>query len=174
MADLRASVTLAREKQDPFQTAAALQLLAATQAEVGESTEACGHIDEIVELITAHGVHGATATLALEAEKLGTVDRLREAVVRSPGPNVAWKDVATRILDGDLLGAAARYAAMPNPTLQAETRLHAGERLLDSGDLERGASEIQKALEFHRSVDAAHYIRRAEEALGRERYSDSA
>jgi tetratricopeptide (TPR) repeat protein len=174
MADLRASVALAREKQDPFQTAAALQLLAATQAELGESTEACGHIDEIVELITAHGVHGATATFALEADKLGTVERLREAVERSPGSNVAWKDAATRILDGDLLGAAARYAAMPNPTLQAETRLHAGERLLDSGDHERGAAEIQKALKFHRSVAAAHYVRRAEEALGRERYSDSA
>jgi hypothetical protein len=45
---------------------------------------------------------------------------------------------------------------MPNPTLEAEARLRAGERLLELGGHEDGEAELRKALAYHRSVGATY------------------
>jgi tetratricopeptide (TPR) repeat protein len=173
--DHLASVRLAREKQDPLQLAAALALRAGLHVERDELAEARQLVGEVVDLVRAHGVHGAIASLALVADELGITEELRTAVEESPGPpSVPWRTVLVLILEGDLRRAADIYATMPNPTLEASTRLHAGERLLELGYREQGEAELRRALAFHRSVDATHYVRRAQELLGREAYSDSA
>ena len=169
------AVTLARQKEDPLQLAGALALLAGLHTERAELAEAKQLVGEIVALVRTHGVHGAIAALALGARQLDVVEKLRAAVEESPGPqDVPWRTVLLLILDDDLRGAADVYASMPNPNLEANTRLHAGQRLLELGRREEGEAEVRKALAFHRSVAATYYVRRAKHLLGLEAYSDSA
>jgi class 3 adenylate cyclase/tetratricopeptide (TPR) repeat protein len=173
--DHLAAVRLVREKQDPLQVAGALALLAGLYVERKELAEARQLVDEVVALVRMHGVHGAIASLALAANELDVTEELRTAVEESPGPqSVPWRTVLVLILEGDLRGAADVYATMPNPALEAKTRLHAGERLLALGEREQGEAELRRALAFHRGVAATPYVRRAEELLGLEAYSDSA
>ena len=130
---------------------------------------------EVVDGVRGHGVHGAITELALVADRLGVVEELQGAVEQGPGPqDIPWRTVLRLILDGGFRQAADVYASMPNPTLEALTRLHAGERLLELGRQEEGEVELRRALAFHRSVDASHYVRRAEELIGADAYSDSA
>jgi hypothetical protein len=58
-------------------------------------------------------------------------------------------------------------------TFEARHRLHAGERLLASGQRATGDVELQKVLDFYRSVGATAFVERAE-ALLAEAQRDSA
>jgi hypothetical protein len=62
---------------------------------------------------------------------------------------------------------------MGSPTIEADLRLRAGERLLQAGRQLEGEAELRKAIEFHTRVGATHYVHRAEGALA-ESQSDSA
>ena len=93
-------------------------------------------------------------------------DELRAAIEKAPGPEFrGWQDAFLLVLAGDLRGAADRFAAMGNATFEARQRLHAGERLLTSGQRAASAVELQKALDFYRSVDATLFVERGEALL---------
>jgi class 3 adenylate cyclase/tetratricopeptide (TPR) repeat protein len=175
VADQLAAVALTREKQDPLQLAATLAQCAAAHAERGEFAEGRTLVEEIIDLVRTHGLHGGITAAALHAERLGVTDELRAAVEAAPGPRaIPWREVLRLVLAGDLRAAADIFAAMPNPTFEAEVRLHAGERLADLGRREDAEAELRKALAFYRSVDARSHVRRIEERLGVTAYSDSA
>jgi class 3 adenylate cyclase len=168
LSDHLRSEALTREKQDPFQVAGALALRAALHVECEELDAARGLIGEITDLVRAHGVTGALGPLALVADRLGVVDELRRAVEHAAGPqNVPWRTTLLLILDEDLRGAAEIYAAMPNPNMEAESRLEAGERLIAAGERDAGEAELRKAIDFYTSVDATHYVARGESLLAR-------
>jgi 16S rRNA G966 N2-methylase RsmD len=54
------------------------------------------------------------------------------------------------------------YAGFGAPTLEAEARLCAAEELIESGRRAAGEAELQKALDFYRSVGAPYYVERGE------------
>jgi len=78
------------------------------------------------------------------------------------------------VLAGDLRGAADRFAAMGNATFEARQRLHAGERLLASGQRAAGEIELQRALAFYGEVGATFFVERAEKLLTAAGLSSSA
>jgi hypothetical protein len=68
---------------------------------------------------------------------------------------------------------AELYVSFGAPTFAALTRLVAGESLIAAGQQRDGAAQLERAVEFFRSVDAVVFARRGE-ALLAEAYSDSA
>jgi tetratricopeptide (TPR) repeat protein len=163
LADRLRAVDRARENADTFQLIGALALLSASYCERGEPSQAAAHVNELVTLIKEHGVHGALGPVVTYASELGVTDELRAAVQEAPGPRaMRWRQVILLGLDGDFAAAAAIYAEMGNPTLEARARLDAGALLIEQGDREAGEAELRKALAFYRSVDAAHFVEKAE------------
>jgi hypothetical protein len=123
-------------------------------------------LEEVVDLTREHGMTSGLATCGLFADELGITDKLRAAIEKAPGPEFrGWQDAFLLVLAGDLCGAADRFAAMGNATFEARQRLHAGERLLTFGQRAAGDVELQKALDFYRSVGATLFVERGEALL---------
>ena len=165
-ADHLRGVTHAREKQDPVQLCGTLALYAATLAESGSLDEARELALEVIAITTETHFHGYVAYLGPHASVLGIRDELRAAVENAPAPLLpAWRNAVLLAMEDDLRDAAAALGVMGSPTIEAEMRLCAGERLLRSGRQVEGEAELRKAIEFHTQVGATHYVRRAEAAL---------
>jgi hypothetical protein len=166
LADHLRGVEVAREIQNPVYLAETLANCAATHAGRGERDQALVMLHEVVSLTREHGMCSGLAICGVFADELGMTDELRAAIEKAPGPEFrGWQDAFLLVLAGDLRGAADRFAAMGNATFEARQRLHAGERLLTSGQRATGDVELQKALDFYRSVGATSFVERAEALL---------
>jgi len=166
LADHRCGLELARATGDRGELVGASSLLAATHAEQGELEAASALVAEVIPALREHGFHGAVGAVAPFAEQLGVAHELRTAIEEAPGARASrWREVTLLALDGNLRGAADLYADSGNPTLEAEARLHAGERLLEQGLHGEGEAELEKALAFYRSVEATYYVEKAETLL---------
>jgi len=158
------AVALARESGDLAQLVAALALCSATYAERGEHDEAAALLEELLPVLRRHGPHGALSRVAHFADQFGVVDELRE-VLEENTHDLPWIRAALLALNGDLRAAADVFAEMGNLTLEAEQRLHAGERSIERGRRSEGEAELRRALAFYRSVEATRYVDRAEALL---------
>jgi tetratricopeptide (TPR) repeat protein len=166
LADRLRAVDHARETMNAVGLIGALGLLATTYCELGRLEAARAHVEELTGLIREHGVHGALGPFITYAGQLGVLEELRVAIEESPGTRAPrFREAVVLGLHGDFVAAAALYADMGNPTLEAQALLDAAEQHIREGDVERARAELEKALEFHRSVDATLYIDRAERLL---------
>ena len=166
LADHLRGVEVAREIQNPVYLAETLANCAATLAGQGDRDRALVMLHEVVGLTREHGMCSGLAICGLFADELGMADELGAAIEKAPGAEFrGWQDVFLLVLAGDLRAAAERFAAMGNATFEARQRLHAGERLLASGQRAAGDVELQKALAFYRSVGATFFVERAEALL---------
>jgi class 3 adenylate cyclase/tetratricopeptide (TPR) repeat protein len=166
LADHLRGVEVAREIQNPVYLAETLANCAATLAGQGERDQALVMLHEVVGLTREHGMCSGLAICGVFADELGVTDELGAAIEKAPGAEFrGWQDVFLLVLAGDLRAAADRFAAMGNATFEARQRLHAGERLLASGQRVAGDVELQKALAFYRSVGATFFVERAEAVL---------
>jgi tetratricopeptide (TPR) repeat protein len=166
LADHLRGIEVAREIQNPVYLAETLAHCAATLAGRGERDQALVMLHEVMDLTREHGMCSGLAICGLFADELGITDELRAAIEKAPGPEFrGWQKAFLLVLAGDLRGAADRFAAMGNTTFEARQRLHAGERLVASGQRAAGDVQLQKALAFYRSVGATYFIRRAEVLL---------
>jgi tetratricopeptide (TPR) repeat protein len=166
LADHLRGVEVAREIQNPVYLAETLSNCAATYAGRGDREQAIGMLRELVDLTREHGMCSGLAICGVFADELGMTAELRAAVEKAPGPEFrGWQDAFLLVLAGDLRGAADRFAAMGNATFEARQRLHAGERLLASGQRAAGEVELQRALAFYRAVGATFFVERAEKLL---------
>ena len=80
-------------------------------------------------------------------------------------PVTPWFDVARAVATGDFAVSAQIAAEMGAPAVEAYAGLRAGEALLAAGGGPEALAQLEKALEFYRSVGAAHYVRQAEALL---------
>jgi hypothetical protein len=159
-------VEVARTIQNPIYLAETLANCAATLAGREEREQALVMLYEVVDLTREHGMSSGLAICGLFADELGITDELRAAIEKAPGPEFrGWQDAFLLVLAGNLRGAADRFAAMGNATFEARQRLQAGERLLTSGQRAAGDVELQKALDFYRSVGATSFVERGEALL---------
>jgi class 3 adenylate cyclase/tetratricopeptide (TPR) repeat protein len=166
LADHLRGVEVAREIQNPVYLAETLANCAATLAGRGEREQALVMLREVVDLTREHGMCSGLAICGVFADELGITDELRAAIETAPGPEFrGWQDAFLLVLAGDLRGAADRFAVMGNAAFEARQRLHAGERLLMSGQRPAGDAELQKALDFYRSVGAMLFVERGEALL---------
>ena len=128
---------------------------------------------EALALTRAH-VHLATmlGQVDIVAAELGIQDEIREAVQLAPeGP---WKDVALYGAAGEFQRCADLFAEWGARSLEAEARLFGGEQLIAAGRRREGEAQIERALEFYRSVGAASFVQRGDALLAQSAYSDSA
>jgi class 3 adenylate cyclase/tetratricopeptide (TPR) repeat protein len=166
LADHLRSVQIAREIQNPIYLAETLTNCAATLAGQGEREQALVMLREVVDVTCEHGMCSGLAICGVFADELGITDSLRAAVEQAPGPEFrGWQDAFLLVLAGDLRSAADRFAAMGNTAFEARQRLHAGERLLALGQRAAGDVELEKALDFYRSVGATLFVERAKALL---------
>jgi len=130
-----------------------------------------GRIDE-AQALAAEGLELAgehleyasmLGQLTSVARQLGLRQRVRELVEQTP--ESPWKDAAMAGAEGDFNRAADVFAAMGATTLEADARLCAAEELIDAGRRAEGEDQLQKALDFYRTVGATRYIQEGEALL---------
>jgi class 3 adenylate cyclase/tetratricopeptide (TPR) repeat protein len=90
---------------------------------------------------------------------------VREILANGPYPR--WKELGFACLDRDFVRAADMWAEAGSPTSEARLRLRAAEELIEAGRRAEGAEQLEKALDFYRSVGATFYINRAEQLLAK-------
>jgi len=149
--DYHQALELARQIKDPQTLLPAL---------LG-SARALALIGRIVREHVGHAPRLAPFTPA--ARQLGLSEEVRALV--EGAPESPWKDVALAGASGDFSRAADLYAVMGSPTLEAEARLCAAEALIQAGRRAEGEAELQKALDFYRTVGATRYIQQSEALL---------
>jgi tetratricopeptide (TPR) repeat protein len=80
-------------------------------------------------------------------------------------PSDPWAQVAASIVRGQFEQAADRLAVLGAPPYEAAVRLRGARRLVAQRRRAEADRQLQQALAFYRSVDAARYIREAEAVL---------
>jgi class 3 adenylate cyclase/tetratricopeptide (TPR) repeat protein len=73
-----------------------------------------------------------------------------------------WSDAAAAIVQGDPVRAAETLAEMKHLPAEAETRLRAAEAFARESRRDEADAQLNRALDFYRSVAATVHIRRAE------------
>ena len=171
--DWQAGLAQAREIKDPQRLLPALADLAVCEALLGHVDEARELANEALEVARDHvDLASILNMLAVVSRQLGIQDRVREIAGLAPeGP---WKDVTLAAAEGDLVRVADAFAGFGARTLEADVRLIGGESLIEGGRRLEGEAEIERALEFYRSVGATFFIRRAEALLAESAYSEPA
>jgi class 3 adenylate cyclase/tetratricopeptide (TPR) repeat protein len=169
LADGERAFALSSERDAPFSRLGNLVNMAAVHAELGDLESARRLALEAPPLVREAGVHGGLMHLAPFAEELGVDDDLRAAVALGTGPALpVWRRAVELALAGDLTAAADVIGEAGFAASAANLRRHAG--------LRGGAdshTQLERALEFYRSVDASAYVSEIEAALA-EAQRDSA
>ncbi len=159
------SVELARAGQDPNDIVAALSAYASTLLARGELTEARVFAEEVVRLVEGRAFGGAVE-LSANALRLGIREEMLAALDANPVQRyVVWREGIRMALAGDLVGAAELGARTGNVSWEARMRLSGGEQLLEQGRRSEGKAQMEKALEFYRSVGATFFVEQAERQL---------
>jgi class 3 adenylate cyclase len=152
----------ARRAGDP-QALVSLELSFPLLIGEGRIDEATGLLDELYDAVYADNLRYAfDAPLAMV--DLGRPEDLRTAVDRSL-LGKAWRLVVDALVEGDYATAADRYGDLGAQTYEADSRLRAAKRLLDSGDHAAASDQLNRALAFYRSVGATRYLREGEALL---------
>jgi class 3 adenylate cyclase/tetratricopeptide (TPR) repeat protein len=165
LADLRRALALARDAKDPQALIPALDtnVLALEDLDLDGASEL---VSEVVE-VTRTYPHAADVAFgtAFSRAVVDFATELRGVFQQVPaGP---WKDLALVCLDRDFVRAADIWAEAGSPTWEARLRLRAAEELIETGRRGEGEAELERALDFYRSVGATFYIERAERLLAK-------
>jgi class 3 adenylate cyclase len=168
IADLEFAVSHARAVNDPQELLPALGAAVAAYDVRGETERANELARELIDLARSHpedagwalsfGFLHTRAAFEHDAE-------LREILTRSPYPR--WNELDLACLDHDFVRAADMWAEAGSPTEEARLRLRAAEELLEAGRRADGAEQLEKALDFYRSVRATFYVSLGEQLLAK-------
>jgi hypothetical protein len=121
--------------------------------ESGRTDEALTVAERLLDQAPRHAAIAPAVELAWAAGRLGNAETVRGWIDRMPYRS-PWNDAARAILDDDLGRAADLFAAIGSLPDEAYARLRAGD-----------PANVQRALDFYRSVGASRYIREAEALL---------
>jgi class 3 adenylate cyclase/tetratricopeptide (TPR) repeat protein len=170
--DLEFDLESARKIKDPQRIIPALGEAAVSFVLLGRQDEARALASETIALARENvEMTNAANELVMVARRLGVREELREVIELSPeGP---WKNLTSAGARGDLARAADLYASFGCLAHEASARLFGGEEAIEDGRRAEGEAEIERALDFYRSVGATFLVARGEALLGGA-YSDSA
>ena len=101
--------------------------------------------------------------LAAAADRLGLVRELAQTLAR-PAPSL-WAEVVLAYAAGEFTVAADILQEVGSKPDEAEARARAAEQLATDGRNAEAEEQRSRALEFYRSVGAAHFVRRCEAVL---------
>ncbi|MFI5282039.1 MAG: ATP-binding protein [Candidatus Dormibacterales bacterium] len=149
------AIMVSRRSGDSQSVAPSLCARAILQVAVARSREAAADFDALlalgIRLINGLSTAGLLPSFAWMGLDLGRRDDTEAALKGSPSS--PWLDAARAILAGDAAEAADLLAEIRHRPAEAEARLRAG------GD------NVQRALDFYRSVGATRFVREAEAVL---------
>lgn len=139
-----------------------------------ELVEARALVAEALPLMRATGFMGPVLQLVGLVDRLGVRHDLLEAMeANRPQRSSLFREAATLALETDAIQAADFIVGSGAVTIEANMRFRGGQRLLELGRQAEGKVELERALEFYRSVDASSYVAEIERALA-EAQSESA
>jgi class 3 adenylate cyclase len=154
-----------REIKDPQRVQPAVAFAAFALMSVGRIGECEELVEELLDLdpvlVPVAGWVSPVLELAWILTRLGRQDEFLRAAAR-PTRNTNWLMAATAFARGELELAAdicADIGVLPN---EAYTRLRAAEKLMEQGRRADANVQLERALEFYRSVGALFYIRQGE------------
>jgi tetratricopeptide (TPR) repeat protein len=161
--DAERGLAAARRIGDPQSMVPALSYMTVLLVELRRESEANESLDELLEY-AGPGGRNFGPDLAVAMIKLGRneVGRLSDATPVGP-----WRDLFGLIAAGNLPQAAAVCEEIGLRPGTALLRLRAAEQLIAEGRSDEAREHVTKALEFWRSVGAAHFIREAETLAAR-------
>ena len=161
------SLDRARRTKDPQILAPALVVRAIVLLDEGRRKEA----SELATEVLARGSFLVLALLeflpaaspiefAWLLRDLGREGDLLRALASAPV--TPWVGAARAIAASDFAQGVELAAQMGAPTVEAYARLRAGEAMLAAGERAGALAELEKAVEFYRSVAASRYVHQAE------------
>jgi hypothetical protein len=161
-ADSRRSERLARDSGDPQILLPALGVRLRIERELHRTRAAATIASEVIAIPPDHTTPPAAIEVAWAADQLGLVEAARDWIRRIAFAS-KWSEATLAILDGDLEGAAALFAEIGSLPDEAGTRLAAARALIADGRHTQANLQLERALDFYRSVRATAYVRDAEE-----------
>jgi class 3 adenylate cyclase/tetratricopeptide (TPR) repeat protein len=163
--DAEAALANGRQAKDPQRMQGALAFAAFTAFTTRRTRECEELVDELLRLdparIWVSHVVPPILDLAWVLTGLGRGQDFLDAAAVA-GRSGPYLEAGIAFAGGDMERAAdlcAEVGVLPN---EAYTRLRAAEKLLEEGRRAEAEAQLQRALEFYRSVGAAFYIRQAE------------
>jgi class 3 adenylate cyclase/tetratricopeptide (TPR) repeat protein len=165
--DSSLGLELGRESADPQILFPALAVRARVLSETGSSQEVEGVVAELFDAWRASPSTFASSWLAYVAPVAAAVGRGDEVghLLESLKLRTLWLEAALALVNGNAEEAAQVYARMGSLPDEAHTRLLAGVALAEAGRRPEADEQLQRALTFFRSVQAARYVREAEALL---------
>jgi DNA-binding SARP family transcriptional activator len=156
--DAQRAIDHAREANDP-------QALSPTAAYCVRLNVELGRLEE-AEALAAEAIAELPnrVDFALVAAEIGRLDQVRESLSALRHESL-WDAVVRAIADGQLAHAADLATSGGSLALAADIRLRAAQKLIAEGRRAEGDEQLQKALDFYRSVAATRRIREAESLL---------
>jgi ATP/maltotriose-dependent transcriptional regulator MalT len=156
-----------REGVDPQLLYPAIAMHARMAFASGRSAEAARLVDELQRLAGEQRLPAGPWFFFLVAVLVG-LDRRDEAAdlireIRHPTP---WVEAAQALVEGRPSEAGDRLEAMGARAEAALVRLRAGQALLEDNRPSEAAEQLDRAVEFFRSVGATAYLEEAEPLLG--------
>jgi class 3 adenylate cyclase len=164
LADARAGLAAARETKQPQAVLPALGLCARLQVFSGALEEAQALAEELLALPDI-AEPTVLIHLAWVAGALGRETETRVAVLDRASHHTRWHDAAEAILVGDYPRAAELLDEIGDLPETAYARLRAAEALLEQGRRAEADDQLEKSLEFWRSVGATRYVQEGEGLL---------
>ncbi len=168
LADYEAALSLARTVNDPQELLPNLAAVASAFETRGREDEARAIAREILDVARLHP-HDAAIGLSLDflftRVALEHEPGLREILGNGSFPQ--WKALGLACVDRDFVRAADMWAEGGSPTWEARLRLRAAEELIETGRRPEGEAQLEKALEFYRSVGATFYVNQGEQLLAK-------
>jgi class 3 adenylate cyclase/tetratricopeptide (TPR) repeat protein len=163
--DSEANLARSRAIKDPQRTQPALGFAAFALLTAGRVSECEERVEELlaedpIGLPVPNWVN-PVLELAWILTGLGRGAEFLELVARAER-STKWLEAATAFARGDLELAADICAEIGVVANEAYTRLRAAGKLLEEGRRADAEAQLQRALEFYRSVGATFYIREAE------------
>jgi class 3 adenylate cyclase/tetratricopeptide (TPR) repeat protein len=167
--DADQAVAFARSAEDPQTLYPALAFGARAQVLVGSVDTGALLADELLGLwrsnLRTYPASAWAVDLAYALEALGRESELAETAT-SVAMRTRWLEAVVSYSTGDPQQAAERFGRMGSRPDEALANLRAGQMLLNSGRERDARAVLDRALAFHRAVDARAYLISAE-SLGR-------
>jgi tetratricopeptide (TPR) repeat protein len=165
--DSKAAVDGARITKDPQLLAPALVIRAMVLVAQGRREEASTLASEALAvtpvLVAALQDLAPAATTVEFAWLLRDLDRSTELLpALAVAPRTPWVELAGAISTTEIPRAVELATQLGSPSIEAYTRLHAAEQLVDKGHPADAVSLLEQPLELYRSAGATRYIRQAE------------
>lgn len=133
-------------------------------SELGDRERASMLVGELLEHLRADRVASAFVTHSLHTLAWTMTSLGREADIADvlPDDDVPWVHAARAFVAGDFRHAADTCRAMGAQAEEARDRLWLAKSLLAQHRHVEAETELQRALDFYRSVGASRYIREGE------------